>query len=610
MSWSKAKIILIIIPAMCLVSVFFLFGYFSLDNKIPPFSGGAKARIAENVQIKIQQEEPFPATLPLKLPDLALRTKVVITAELDAKPGDSLLYKAVFAPAKLWVNGEPLYETGQENSFPAYMQDPPTILSLVPLPKGEGITEITIEYLSPSQRTVLSLPEISYGQATSLLSRLFSQEGFSLVFSILLIFMGMLMVLIYLVAAFKIPKGITFLWLGLFSLAVGIWVFGECDLAPFILPYPVLLYNLDYLGLFLVAIPFLHFSLVILEPRTRFPYYFMLTLHYLSVSAVILLQFAGWMDFIKSLYWFHIITPLAFVLVAVSLLFEYFRHNNTDVLRFIPAVIILAASSVLELINYYYSLATALTQFFQLGVVAFVIALGFASGHYMGEIVKRANEKTLLECEIAATGQQLELQREQYQQLAENSLAIKEQRHDLKHQLALIRKLNIEGNRERLGNYINILLQNIPPSDEMLLSENYAVNAIASYYGVLAQKEAIKTDLHFAIPPGLDSKLESDLCIIIGNLLENALEACQKVTRVEPFICLKSRLDYDILTITVDNSFEEPIRKKGELFLSGKRKGEGIGISSVKAVAKKYKGGTKFEAKGNVFMASVYLQIK
>jgi len=99
----------------------------------------------------------------------------------------------------------------------------------------------------------------------------------------------------------------------------------------------------------------------------------------------------------------------------------------------------------------------------------------------------------------------------------------------------------------------------------------------------------------------------ADLCVVFGNCLKNAVEDCGRMPRGEDFITVKAQLDGDMLGITVDNSFSGEIRKDGDLFLSGKREGAGIGIASVRAVAKKYGGLTKFEARDGVFQASVLL---
>jgi hypothetical protein len=78
-----------------------------------------------------------------------------------------------------------------------------------------------------------------------------------------------------------------------------------------------------------------------------------------------------------------------------------------------------------------------------------------------------------------------------------------------------------------------------------------------------------------------------------------------------------------ILAITVDNSFDGQVNEENGVFLSRKRRNsvdednsvyavadnEGIGVSSVKAAARKYDGEARFEAKGNVFQASIMLNV-
>ena len=93
-------------------------------------------------------------------------------------------------------------------------------------------------------------------------------------------------------------------------------------------------------------------------------------------------------------------------------------------------------------------------------------------------------------------------------------------------------------------------------------------------------------------------------------MLENAIEACNRLEDgTHKFIKLSSRLQYDTLTITLDNSFNGQYTKAEDIFISSKRNEPGIGINSIRNVTKKYNGGCKFETKDNVFMASVYLKL-
>ena len=547
-------------------------------------------------------------SLPDKVTGLEPRTPVTLFASVQAQPGESLLVESYFAPLRLYVNDTLIYACGQEGGYPSYMNDPPAGLAIVKLPEGVGTLSLRLEFESLTQRDELSIPALFIGDNGALLGHLVQTEGFSLLFSLLLIFLGAAMALVSLTFVRKLPSGTSFLWLGLFSLSAGVWVLGECNLAAFIIPYPALMYTMTYMGLFCVTIPFLRFGLVVLNPRNRLPFSVMLWIHYVSVAGAFLLQLTGRMDFIKSLYWFHIIAPLGFVTFAVCLVLEMFQNHSPSAKRLAPAVLLLSASTVLEVINYWLNLTGTFTLFFQLGVLAFVISLGIASGYYVRESMENAAEKNRLEYEMTVMERQLTLQRQQYQKIAEDNELVKMQRHDLRHQFAVLRSLT--GDEQKLNDYIDRLAAGVPSSDAVRLCENYAVNAVAAHYYAMAQQHGIELSAQFTVPQKLEGGVESDLCIVVGNLLENAIEACERMTDGKRFIHIDSGLEHGVLTLTVDNSFIGKIRKRDDVFLSSKRRGNGVGISSVIAVAKKHGGNAWFEERDGLFQASVYLRVE
>lgn len=428
-------------------------------------------------------------------------------------------------------------------------------------------------------------------------------------FSLVLIFIGLVMVAVSLGFVWKIPSGASFLWLGLFSLSAGVWGLGECDLTVLLFPYPALLYAMAYLGLFMVTIPLLRFGLLVVQPKNKRPMQFMLWVHYLSVAAALVLQLSGWMDFTKTLYWFHIIAPLGFVTFAACLLWEWLQYKNPAAGRFAPGIVLLAIFVVLKLLNYWHGLTGALTLFFQLGVLGFVLSLGIVSGYYMRDSLQTAAEKERLEYQMELVNRQLALQRVQFQKIAENDALIKAQRHDLRHQLTVMRELYQQNDRKKLGRYLEALTEKLPSSREPALCENYAVNAVASHYAGMARQAGAEVSVQLTVPAQLSAALESDLCVIVGNLMENAAEACARMTDGTRFVRVGSYFQHGVLTLAVDNSFNGNLRQKDGVFLSSKREGEGIGLSSVTAVAKRYGGNAQFEEKDGVFQASVYVRV-
>ena len=136
---------------------------------------------------------------------------------------------------------------------------------------------------------------------------------------------------------------------------------------------------------------------------------------------------------------------------------------------------------------------------------------------------------------------------------------------------------------------------------------NDAVNAVALYYQTAAREAGVTSlSILLDIPKDTGHVPESDLCVIIGNLLENAVAACRDAK--EPFIRMCSRFSNGVLTITMDNSFSYVTMTPDHGFLSSKP-GGGIGLSSIRSIAEKHHGTCRFEVKDKVFYSSVYLRL-
>ena len=114
-------------------------------------------------------------------------------------------------------------------------------------------------------------------------------------------------------------------------------------------------------------------------------------------------------------------------------------------------------------------------------------------------------------------------------------------------------------------------------------------------------------DARLDLPPQLPLP-EPDFCVVMGNLLENALDALG-TNKPGAFLKIRASLkDWKELILTVDNGpVAEPVVRDGQL-LSSKHEGAGIGTASVKRVAAHYNGVADFSWRDGVFYASVYLR--
>lgn len=209
-------------------------------------------------------------------------------------------------------------------------------------------------------------------------------------------------------------------------------------------------------------------------------------------------------------------------------------------------------------------------------------------------------ESRLLEAQITE-------QKKYNQLMAEHAEEVRRQRHDLRHQPTAIRGLAGKDNPQ-LRTYIDSLLDAIPTAPQTYCA-NQAVNAIVSRCAGIFKERGVDFTARLAVPADTEQVSDAELCVIFGNLMENAVEACFRMTEGVKFVRLNSSLEHGILTITMDNSFDGQVKQEEGRFRSSKRDDFGVGLTSIQAVAKAHHGDARFEMDGQTFYSSVYLSV-
>lgn len=189
-------------------------------------------------------------------------------------------------------------------------------------------------------------------------------------------------------------------------------------------------------------------------------------------------------------------------------------------------------------------------------------------------------EQAVLQEQLYFEPHLLELQMDEQQKhsrlMLEHEAQLRRQRHDLRHQLAAIQQM-ADTHPEQLKEFIFSLLDAIPAAPRTYC-ENPAVNAAVSHYAALCQGQGVDVQIRLDLPQRLEGVTDGELCVIFGNLLENALEACGRMEQGRKFLRLDSQVHYDVLTITMDNSFDGPVRRENGVFRSSKRSELGVGV--------------------------------
>jgi len=560
-----------------------------------------------NVTVKMSDKTES-VSLPHTFSGLTARTAVTITIDAIPRVGDYLYVKSVYAPMKVYADGQLIYEYGQTGTYPAFMQDPATGTELVRLPRTETAAHLRLEYLSPMARNDLTVYPVLVGSQSAIFRYLCGEFGFSFLFAVLLLLSGLLLFLISLFITFFERSGIAFLWLGLFALAVGFWTFGECNLTGLFIRNPTILYLLAFTGLFILPVPLIHFGLSVVNFRNKKPLTLLAFLMGTAATVALLFQLLGLMPLERSMYLFHILEPLVLCFFAGNILYESLRYHNLLAQRFLVSMTVLAFFSILEVVNYRVHFTYIMSLFFQIGVLLFILITGIVGGIFIRDATRLRSKEQRLEFEMRMVEYSMEEQKKMQKLLMENQMAVRAQRHDLRHQLTVIRSFSERADNAKLTEYLDSLIAEIPSEKAHSYCENDAVNAIVSHYVTIGENQGIDFSVKLVVPGHTEQISDSSLCVIFGNILENAVEACNRMTEGHKFIRLRSRLQYNILTIAMDNSFDGKAVQKDELFFSSKRNEVGTGLQSVTAMAEKHGGGARFEVNGKVFLSSVYIR--
>lgn len=204
----------------------------------------------------------------------------------------------------------------------------------------------------------------------------------------------------------------------------------------------------------------------------------------------------------------------------------------------------------------------------------------------------------------------LYLQTVQYEHLKNRIAETRRARHDLRHHITVMAGFLDAGELDKLAAYLDSYRKSLPDDNSILYCKNSVVNLLLLYFAQQAREKEIAFDVHMDIPASLDIA-ENDLSVLLGNLLENALEACAQQTHGLRQITVCGKVNGSTLILTVDNTYENQIlRDANGAYLSTKHKGAGLGLESVRQIALRYDGAFQAEQKDGVFLASVLLNMR
>ena len=202
----------------------------------------------------------------------------------------------------------------------------------------------------------------------------------------------------------------------------------------------------------------------------------------------------------------------------------------------------------------------------------------------------------------------LNLQNIQYENLQQRIDEARRAKHDVRHHARLTLEYLRSGKLNELEAYLEQYSSSLPDAVPIVYCENYEANSIFNYFEQQAQQNGITLDVLISLPQDIALR-ETTITLVLGNLLENATDACKEITSGEKKISVRGKASNGFVYFEISNNYAGKLTKtKYGSFVTTKKNGKGLGLQSVAHLVKLHEGVFEIEDKDNVFRASVMLK--
>lgn len=202
----------------------------------------------------------------------------------------------------------------------------------------------------------------------------------------------------------------------------------------------------------------------------------------------------------------------------------------------------------------------------------------------------------------------LKCENEYYEDIEKKYLKTRLLSHDMKNHLLCINAMIKKG--IDVTSYLDNLQVEIHNNDLLFNTGNFILDSILSEKKELCDKNGIelKIGINFSCCEAVELV---DVCHIFSNVLDNAIEACNKIDNGNRMICIKGDVMQNFYLIRVENTkVNEIITKNGDIVTDKTGPFHGLGIKSIKNAVNKYDGNVVIEYDDKKFVVKISIPLK
>lgn len=181
-------------------------------------------------------------------------------------------------------------------------------------------------------------------------------------------------------------------------------------------------------------------------------------------------------------------------------------------------------------------------------------------------------------------------------------------RHDYHNHMQVMKAKLSLGDLDGMGVYLDQLERELDRVDTLVKSGNLMTDAILNSKLTLARRNNIQVNCKAKLPERLPME-DVDLCVILGNLLDNAIEACQKLEEDSRTLRLYMAVNKGQFYLSLQNSAPQEPDFDARHYITSKRGNHGLGMKRVKAAVDKYQGYLNLANEPGIFAAEVTMPL-
>ena len=243
----------------------------------------------------------------------------------------------------------------------------------------------------------------------------------------------------------------------------------------------------------------------------------------------------------------------------------------------------------------------ALTEFFPTAIILFYLVFLAAYHTQTQQRLEAELQSSVLERELKQSGVELDALRHM-----ETQTAIYQ--HDMRHHLRALQSFLAVGDTHQAQEYIQKVQSDVETITPKQFCENALVNLLCSSFWTKAERKQVRLSVNAKIPGDVTIS-DTELCSLLSNALENAMQAVEGLAEGERWVELYCGVKRNKLLIEVKNPFVGDVEIRDALPVSHQA-GHGYGCRSIRAIAQRHRGHCSFEAENGVFTVQVILPMR